>query len=294
MLAFQNTTVTKPQILEKLKAHAKADDFIKGTYWENGKGCAVGCTIESGDHAEYETRFGIPQMLARLEDRIFEGLPNGKAKKWPLRFMEAIKPGADLSTVGWEFQHRLQINNLKFAQEQKFPNDVIKAIQLVIDVLDLMTKGNKVDESAWSAAESAWSAARSAARSAESARSAARSAEWSARSAARSAESAELAELAARSAWSAWSAARSAARSAESAELAAESAELAARSAWSAARSAWSAESAESAWSAAESAAESAARSAESAARSAESAELAKEKCYEEMADLLIEIIEKH
>ena len=145
MLAFQNTTVTKPQIIKKLKAHAKADDFIKGTYWENGKGCAVGCTIESGNHIEYETRFGIPQMLARLEDCIFEGLSNGKAKAWPLRFMQAIKPGADLSTVGGEFQHRLQINNLKFAQKQKMPEDVINAIKLVIDVLEPMAKGKPVD-----------------------------------------------------------------------------------------------------------------------------------------------------
>ena len=186
MLAFQNTTVTKPQIIKQLEVHAKADDFIKGTYWENGKGCAVGCTIHSSEHIEYETRFGIPQMLARLEDCIFEGLSNGKAKAWPLRFMNAIKPGADLSTVGWEFQHRLQINNLKFAKKQKFPENVIKAIQMVIDVLEPMTKGKKADKSAESAAESA---ARSAAEAAESA--------WSARSAesARSAAYEEMADL---------------------------------------------------------------------------------------------------
>ena len=44
-------------------------------------------------------------MLARLEDCIFEGLPNGKAMAWPIRFMEAVKPGADLSRVGWQFLH---------------------------------------------------------------------------------------------------------------------------------------------------------------------------------------------
>ncbi len=204
MLAFHETTVTKPQIIKQLKAHAKADEFIKGKYWEDGKGCAVGCTIHGSNHAEYETRFGIPQMLAKLEDCIFEGLPNDKAKKWPLRFMQAIKPGADLRTVGWEFQHRLQINNLKLAQAQKFPKDVIKSIQMVIDVLEPMTKGKKVDESAArSAAESAAeSAAMSAARSAMSAMSAAAasaawSAAWSVVAAAQSAESAyeEMADL---------------------------------------------------------------------------------------------------
>ena len=238
MLAFKNTLVSKNDALAQIKMHYDADEIVKGKYWENGRGCAVGCQIHGSDHAQYETRFGIPQMLARLEDRIFEGLPNGKAKAWPVRFMQAIKPGADLSTVGWEFQYRLQINNLKFAKKHKFPKDVIDAIKLVIDVLEPMTKGKKVDESAARSAESAASAA--------SAESAARSAAWSARSAAWSAESAA-------------SAARSAARSAESA----------ARSA--AENAAWSAESA-----------------AENAASAAENA------AYEEMADLLIEIIEAH
>ena len=96
MIAYHNDMANKVAILAQLNAHARADELVKGRYWENGKGCAVGCTIHSSDHAEYETRFGIPQMLARLEDRIFEGLPNGKAKEWPIRFMSAIRPGADL------------------------------------------------------------------------------------------------------------------------------------------------------------------------------------------------------
>ena len=105
MLAYHNDPALKSAILLKLHAHAEADEFIKGKYWENGKGCAVGCTIESGEHVEYEKRFGIPQMLARLEDCIFEGLPNGDAKLWPEQFMGAIKPGSDLSRVGWQFLH---------------------------------------------------------------------------------------------------------------------------------------------------------------------------------------------
>ena len=47
LIAFKNTTVTKPVILKQLRAHAKADEIVKGLYWENGKGCAVGCTIHS-------------------------------------------------------------------------------------------------------------------------------------------------------------------------------------------------------------------------------------------------------
>lgn len=170
MLAYHNDPALRTSVINEMALHRKADELVQGYgYWENGKGCAVGCLLKNGNHAEYETKFGIPEMLARLEDRIFEGLPKAKAQKWPERFLSAIKAGQDLTTVGWEFQHRLQINNLKFAKEQKFPDEVIKAIEMVIDVLVPLTKGEKVDESAGSArsaAESAGSAAWSAVESA--------------------------------------------------------------------------------------------------------------------------------
>jgi hypothetical protein len=259
MLAFINTTVTKKAVLEQLRAHAEADELVKGHYWEAGKGCAVGCTIHSSRHVEYEVRFGIPEMLARLEDCIFEGLPNGTAKAWPVRFMTAVRPGSDLSYVGWKFLHWL------LTDEKVNPginHSLVRgAVKQCADVLASLSKGLPIAASAARAARSAASAARSAARAA---RSAARAV--SAESAAWSAVSAESA------AWSAESAAWSAERSAESA-------------AWSAARSAESAESA--AWSAA-SAARRAARavSAESAAWSAESA------AYILMSEKLIKLIE--
>src|ERR1700737_2528037 len=110
MIAYHGKQAEKSAILAQLEKHAKADELIKGRYWEDGKGCAVGCTIHGSDHSLYEPRFGIPQMLARLEDQIFEGLPNGNAKEWPIAFMSAIAPGADLSLVGWKFLHWLLTN----------------------------------------------------------------------------------------------------------------------------------------------------------------------------------------
>jgi hypothetical protein len=182
MLAYHGNEAEKVSILAQLRAHHDADEIIKGHYWEGGKGCAVGCTIHSGNHAEYETRFGIPQALARLEDTIFENLPNGTAKEWPLRFMGAIKPGADLSRVSWQFLHWLLTDE---AVNPGINHPLVRdAIKQCADVLIPLTKGQKTDESAESAARSAErsaaSAAWSAARSAESAASAAASAAWSA------------------------------------------------------------------------------------------------------------------
>ncbi|MBS4051912.1 MAG: hypothetical protein KGZ69_11995 [Methylomonas sp.] len=210
LLAYHNDPKIKAAILAQLQAHYDADEIVKGQYWEDGKGCAVGCTIHSGDHMEYEGRFGIPVMLARLEDCIFEGLPNHKAKKWPLRFMNAIEPGAYLSRAGWKFLYWL-LTDEKVNPGISHPS-VSEAVKQCADVLNPLTEGRPVDRgAAKSAASAARNAARSAARNAESAAwSAARSAAWCAESAARSAESA--AESAARNAaWSAASAARNAA-----------------------------------------------------------------------------------
>ncbi len=103
MKAFHNDKKIKSNLLRQLLAHYKADEIIKGRYWENGKGCAVGCTIHGSDHQRYETELGIPKVLAGLEDKIFEGLPNREAKKFPLQFIKAIKVGVDLSNVYKDF-----------------------------------------------------------------------------------------------------------------------------------------------------------------------------------------------
>lgn len=41
--------------------------------------------------------------LARIEDTLFERLPNGEAKAWPERFLEAIPVGADLRIAYWRY-----------------------------------------------------------------------------------------------------------------------------------------------------------------------------------------------
>jgi hypothetical protein len=211
MIAYRNDPSIKDAILKQLEMHRLADEIVKGVYWEDGKGCAVGCTIHSDNHMEYEARFGIPVMLARLEDRIFEGLPNADAMIWPKRFMSAVRPGSDMSRVGWKFQHWLLTDK---NVNPGIDHPLVKAeVAECARIVGLLCDGFSVDQSAARSAErSAESAAWSAARSAESAASAA----WSA---ARSAESAASAAWsAARSAESAaWSAAWSAERSAESA-----------------------------------------------------------------------------
>ena len=158
----------KTAIVRELEEHAAADRLVKGRYWEGGKGCAVGCTIKSGDHAEYEPRFGIPVALARLEDTIFENLPNEEAMKWPVRFMLAPKVGADLSLVQWQFLEFI-VNEALSRPEAA---SVREACTPALEIVRAAARGEMInrDAAAW-AARSA-SAAAWAAESARSARSA--------------------------------------------------------------------------------------------------------------------------
>src|SRR3990167_6515043 len=91
MIAFHGKNEIKEKYLQRVIAHRKADEIVKGKYWENGKGCAVGCTIEysksSDVHKRFETELGIPEEIAILEDHIFENLENGESKLFPEKFL---------------------------------------------------------------------------------------------------------------------------------------------------------------------------------------------------------------
>jgi hypothetical protein len=50
MLAYHSDPTIKTNILAQLQRHHDEDHLVKGQYWQNGKGCAVGCTIYSGNH----------------------------------------------------------------------------------------------------------------------------------------------------------------------------------------------------------------------------------------------------
>jgi hypothetical protein len=143
LLAFHGKQEIKDKYIARVKAHAKADEIIKGAYWEEGKGCAVGCTIHSGSHGAYEEELGISMILARLEDRIFEGMSNDKAMKFPLKFLSAIKVGADLSQVWNKFAVWLLKDVRKYIKGDK------KAFDAVVDGYKRMIAGESISLDEW-------------------------------------------------------------------------------------------------------------------------------------------------
>ena len=180
MKAFRGDPAVKEKYLARLKAHHAADEIIQGTGYDGSHGCAVGCTLNKYDHLAYEHELGLPQWLARLEDRIFEGLPAVEAQRFAVDFLEAVPVGANVDKVRWHLaiQRHTQARDSLLKNKEPYAVQCVAAIEQVIAYCELEILG--------SAAESA-AAARSAAESA------AESAAWSAESAAESAESAESA-----------------------------------------------------------------------------------------------------
>jgi len=150
MQAYNNDESLKQALLAEVAKHRIADAIIKGTYGDADDkkfmGCAVGCSLNSynlikgvkqstSDHGRYE-EFGIPRILARLEDRIFEGLPEAERKVWPEKFLSAAKTGADLTGVWRKFAMWLLIDAehgvIKYASN---PN-ARSAIQRVADLYE--------------------------------------------------------------------------------------------------------------------------------------------------------------
>jgi hypothetical protein len=177
LISFHGHQSLKADVIARVTAHAIADEIIKGRYWEDGKGCFIGCVLHSDKHSEFETRYGIPTWMAKLCDVIFEGLPNGEAKKFAVEFWEAAPIGVDLNPLQHQFAVFVQRENLERVQSldiaEALKTEVIGVIRRVMELhakefaAESAAKEFAAESAAWSAAESAaWSAAESAAWSA--------------------------------------------------------------------------------------------------------------------------------
>jgi hypothetical protein len=160
MQAYHNDPTIKARYVERVRSHYILDQIVQGRYWQYGKGCAVGCTIHSSEHDRYETELGIPLVLARLQDRLFEGMSSEEAKTFPLAFLEAIPVGGDLAPVLDRFLLWLLINEesgvIRFATPQGK-----EAIQRVADLYTKRLAGETIllDEWRLARADAAYAAA---------------------------------------------------------------------------------------------------------------------------------------
>ena len=175
LIAYKGDSKLKIRFVKEIEKHRKMDAIEQRTYGhQNGKwkGCAVACSLRSlaimdgeplveryDNHADYETKLGIPEWLARLEDTIFEGLPVEDAKLWPTAFAKAIPVGANLDPVKWKFCAFILKENIERVLKLDIADDlkeqVVKAVQGVLAVHDKAIVTGEWDESAARSARSA-------------------------------------------------------------------------------------------------------------------------------------------
>jgi ribosomal protein L12E/L44/L45/RPP1/RPP2 len=138
--------ITKKEFVKELKTHQKADNFIRGTFFneDTGKGCAVGCSLKSisrlknikmslSDHSRYPALLGIPEWIARLEDSIFEGMSEDMAKSWPVDFASAIKTGADLDKARIPFLLVVLKSSLKSLDSLEYDEEKLTEVKKSVD-----------------------------------------------------------------------------------------------------------------------------------------------------------------
>ncbi|MDP9195189.1 MAG: hypothetical protein M3O22_00195, partial [Pseudomonadota bacterium] len=164
MLAFTNTIETKTSALARAQAHYDADNYIQGVFWEDGKGCSVGCMVheykektDTNWHEATEPLYGIPRSLSFLQDRIFEGLPAEKSKEWTVRFFRAIPEGADLSMATSRLMYWLMSDPDMVLKQADVTG--AKTINAVADLYRRRLGGDEPGGKEWAAARAAWTGA---------------------------------------------------------------------------------------------------------------------------------------
>jgi hypothetical protein len=165
------------KLKDEVAHHVSADLVAQGSY----KTCFIGCLADGRNDTEFiENEYGIPLMVTRIAESVFEGLLADEAIKFFADFAKAgACDGKDLTRVGWQF----------LAAELRalppVPNDTQAVIDPVIKGMDLLAEGKEwpeaaVDAAATDATAAAAEAAYWHAASAVNAASAAHAATWSA------------------------------------------------------------------------------------------------------------------
>src|SRR5258708_2946726 len=151
--AYHGDVSVQAKYVARARGHQLADEIDQGTYYDDSgpklRVCPVGCTIHGSDHTAYEEEIGVPEILARIEDRLFEMMPLEDAKQWPVKFLEAIPVGADLSMVWPKLAVWMLADPtdgvIRFAKH----DDVKKVITDVAQLYELVIAGAEVDDNTW-------------------------------------------------------------------------------------------------------------------------------------------------
>ena len=147
------------QLQSEVQKHIAADQIVQGKYWdiEDNKGCFIGCLAHANNPKYLESQYGIPLMLTRISEAIFEGLDYSKQEhvKFFANFPDSVATdNKDLSLVSWKF--------LKAILEE-LPNQTSESKTVIEGISQLANGGSWNRNAALAAAHVAFDAADAAA-----------------------------------------------------------------------------------------------------------------------------------
>jgi hypothetical protein len=197
--------MTQETFLEMARRH-RADDMLVAQRFEmvDGQACSIGCFchdygLEPDDFSGLAKITKYPEKAHRLQEAIFEGLPEAERADWHVAFAEKAATVTDWQAV----IDKTVLASLRIAE----PHDTStgKVVSAVIALYERLLSGDNPSNAEWASAGSAsWAAARAAAWDAS----------WNDAQAARAAAEAAAGAAAEAAAWAAARAARAAARAA--------------------------------------------------------------------------------
>nr|BAR36535.1 hypothetical protein [uncultured Mediterranean phage uvMED] len=128
------------KLQSEVLAHVAADRVAQGSYAT----CFIGCLANGENDPEFvESEYGVPTLLVRLAESIFEGLHCDEAVDFFAAHPEAIgSDGKDLTLVVWQFLA---------AELRALPpvlDDIQACIGSVINGMDLLAEGKEWPEAA--------------------------------------------------------------------------------------------------------------------------------------------------
>jgi hypothetical protein len=135
------------QLQAEVAAHVIADRVKQGSY----RTCFIGCLANGVDDPAYiERKYGIPRMVSRVAESIFEGLPPSEAPSLFAALPAAVGcNGKNLTLVGWQFL-AAELRSLP-----PVPADVQAAIDPVIAGMDFLSEDKEWPTQAVEAADAA-------------------------------------------------------------------------------------------------------------------------------------------
>jgi hypothetical protein len=173
---------TLKNLINLADAHQVADEYIAGQYQWNDGACSIGCTIRDAknlgilpksttpDSHKSLAKTGVPELVWRLCDSIFEGLAQEHQSAWTPRFLRSIKPNADYSLL----PSRIMARCAKKLSADAIDPIVAKNCLTVASLWDCRAAGEEPDQAEWDAAwqqaDAAWQQADAAWQQADAAR----------------------------------------------------------------------------------------------------------------------------